>query len=286
MRWIYLEVAALAACTLAACGGSTTRSAGTGGSGGTSSGGCACSAGFHCVPLNGSYTCVPESGAGGSAGVAGAPGTGGVAGAAGAPGGACSAAQTQVLTTPTPVVGFWPRVSGALTGGSVTAVTLNALTLNTNLGQVTLYWAGPSLAGVFQPGASVTAGALQSGWDYVASAKATAATYTDANFVGDGGPLPPTPFTGPQLTRGVECTFDPGVQSCGVASGPAAMLDIEATTGAGTVRVGVGDTGQIAGWQIYNARTVRYPNYTTACAAAQVSSSVVTALGPAASNGP
>lgn len=261
MRWVAFGAAVLSACTLVACGGSTTRS-------------CDCSAGFHCVLSNGSPTCVSQSGAGGSAGSAGAPGTGGAGGDAGTPSSTCADAQEKALPTVTAQVGFSQPV-GNLPSASVSAVTANSLTLNTSLGTVTFRWAGPSLNTVFQPGDSVTAG-QENGWDYVANQRAIAAARADFGTVGDGV-LPPMPIiAGPQLTRRVECSVE---LDCGALM---SILEIDATTGAGVVRIGVGQTTKFIGWQIHNENGMRFSPQ--GCAQAP-NESVVTALGPSPING-
>jgi len=298
MRWIGFGTVVLSACALAACGGSTTignagGSGGTAGSAGSSSGGsagtvggCNCAAGYSCQIVSGSYTCVPDPGTGGSGGMAGAGGSAGTAGAAGtggAPATECSAALQAGATLGGTQVGFGSISPSG--NAKVVQVAADSLELASSSASLKFKWVGPDLTGHFSQGEPVVVG-RKDGWDYVAGLSSLAVTRSDFGFVAPQQ-IPPIPMlAGPHLAYGTECTFKESTGGCGQPPGTVKLLTVDATTGAGVVPAGQGETSKIIDWQIHNDGSAQYPGYgSKSCVVEAGFASVITALGPSPVNG-
>jgi hypothetical protein len=289
MRWIGFGALLLSACSLAACGGSTTignvdtgGSGGTAGSGGSAGtvGGCNCATGYHCQIVSGSYTCVPDPGTGGSGGTAGAAGAGGSGGTTATE---CSADLKAGATLGGAQVGFGS--SSPSGNAKVAQVAADSLELTSSSTSLKFNWVGPALTGHFSQGEPVEIG-RQDGWDYVAGLSSVAAARRDYGFVAPPE-IPPIPMlAGPHLAYGTECTFKEAQGGCGQAPGTVKLLTVDATTGAGIVSAGQRETVKIIDWQIHNDSSTQYPGYgSSSCVAEAGFASVIAALGPSPVNG-
>ncbi len=187
------------------------------------------------------------AGSGGAGATAGSGGVGATAGSGGSAGNECSADLKAKATLGGPDVGF-----GALPGSPNGAVVMNVspsaieLSLGPGGSPLLFKWAGPDLSGKFKKGEYVGFGE-QNGWSYVSGDAWTAVAYRDFGFVAPES-IPEIPYYGPHLSYAPECTFMESSGACGQPPSAVTLLAVEATTGAGVVSIGQGQTGELVGW--------------------------------------
>ncbi|MCA9593413.1 MAG: hypothetical protein KC776_08880 [Myxococcales bacterium] len=249
---------------LMACGGKSSSDGGGGSGAQAGSGG------------------VGATGGSGGVGATGGSGaTGGMAGAGGSAGNECSAELKQNATLGGPEVGF-DSLPGSNESGIIQNVSSSALEISFGTVSTLLVfkWVGPDLSDKFTKGEGVGFGE-QNGWSYVAGSAWVAAARRDFGFVAQS--IPDLPYyPAPQLSYGTECTFKEGGGGCGQPGGTISLLSVDASTGAGVVSAGQGQTIDLLGWQIHNANSAQYPGYGSEnCVVEAGFASVITAVGPA-----